>query len=101
MYQKIHNIQLFLSRAFEIHLLEEFQSLLYYRVSSKVAGMSSPSRNLVSSGPDNVLDNLLLDHVGLPHVLVLTVPLVNLLGWMGKGDHSRYLATLLLKIRVN
>ena len=48
-------IQLFLSRAFEIHLLEEFQSLLYYRVSSKVAGMSSPSRNLVSSGPDKII----------------------------------------------
>ena len=45
--------------------------------------------------------NLLLDHVGLLHVLVLTVHLVNLLGWIGKGDHSRYLATLLLKIRVN
>ena len=48
-----------------------------------------------------VVDNFLLDHVGLPHVLVLTVHLVNLLGWMGKGDHSRYLATLLLKVRVN
>ena len=34
------------------------------------------------------------------HVLC-TVHLVNLLGWIGKGDHSRYLATLLLKIRVN
>ncbi len=42
-----------------------------------------------------------LDHVGPPHVLVLTVHRVNLLGWMGKGDHSRYLATLLLKVRVN
>ena len=42
-----------------------------------------------------------MNHVGLPHVLVLTVHLVNLLGWMGKGDHSRYLATLLLKVRVN
>ena len=38
---------------------------------------------------------------GTTHVLVLTVHLVNLLGWMGKGDHSRYLATLLLKFRVN
>ena len=36
--------------------------------------------------------------MGLPHVLVLTVHLVNLLGWMGKGDHSRHLATLLLKL---
>ena len=39
--------------------------------------------------------------VGLPHVLVLTFHLVNLLGWMGKWDHSRYLTTLPLKIRVN
>ena len=46
-----------------------------------------------------VIDKLLLEHVGLPHVLVLTVHLVNLLGWMGKGDHSMYLATLLLKVR--
>ena len=44
--------------------------------------------------------NLLLDHVELPHVLVLTVHLVNLLGWIGKGDPSWYLATLLLKVRV-
>ena len=42
-----------------------------------------------------------LEYVGLPHVLVLTVHLVNFLSWMGKGDHSRYLATLLLKVRVN
>ena len=48
-----------------------------------------------------LIDKLILEHVGLPHVLVLTVYLVNLLGWMGKGYHSRYLATLLLKVRVN
>ena len=35
------------------------------------------------------MDNLLLDHVGLPHVLVLAVHLVNLLGWMGKVDHFK------------
>ena len=29
------------------------------------------------------LDNLLLVHIELPHVLVLTVHLVNLLGWIG------------------
>ena len=45
--------------------------------------------------------NLLLEHVGLPHVLVLTVHLVNHLGWMGKGDNSTYLDALLLKVRVN
>ena len=42
--------------------------------------------HLISS---QVLDKVLLDHVGLPHVLVLAVHLVNLLGWMGKGDHSK------------
>ena len=30
----------------------QFRSLLYYRVSSPVSLMSSPSQNLVSSGPD-------------------------------------------------
>ena len=29
-----------------------------------------------------------MDHVGLPHVLVLAVHLVNLLVWIGKGNHS-------------
>ena len=38
-----------------------------------------------------VLDNLLLDHVGLPHVLVLTVHLVNFFGWMSQGGHSEQL----------
>ena len=33
-----------------------------------------------------VVDNLLLDHVGLPHVLVLVVHLVHFVGWMGRGD---------------
>ena len=48
-----------------------------------------------------VLDNLFLNHVGLPHVLVLAVHLVKIFCWMGKGDHTRYLAALLLKVRVN
>ena len=34
------------------------------------------------------LSDWLLDHVGLPHVLVLVVHLVNLLVWMGKVNHS-------------
>ena len=38
---------------------------------------------------------------GLPHVLDLAVHQVNFYGWMGQGDHSLYLAILLLKIRVN
>ena len=35
------------------------------------------------------MHNLLLDHVGLPHVLVVAVHLVNPLGWMGEMDHSK------------
>ena len=46
-----------------------------------------------------MIDKLLLEHVGLPHVLNLAVYLVNFLGWIGKGDHSMYLATLLIKVR--
>ena len=34
-------------------------------------------------------DNPLLDHVGLPNVLVFAVRLVNIFGWMGKGDYSK------------
>ncbi len=33
---------------------------------------------------------------GLPHVLVLAVPLVNLFGWMGQGDHSKTFLILAL-----
>ena len=58
----------------------------------------SPATLLLKLG---LIDKLLLKHVGLPHVLDLTVHLVNLQGWMGKGDHFRYLATLLLKVRVD
>ena len=36
-----------------------------------------------------VVDNLLLDHVELPHVLDLTVHLVNLVRWMVKEDHYK------------
>ena len=38
-----------------------------------------------------VVDNLLFDHVGLPHVLVLAVHLVNFLGWMSQGGNSEQL----------
>ena len=40
--------------------------------------------------------NLLLDHVGLPLVLVLAVHLVNLFGWMDKEDHSKTFLLLAL-----
>ena len=41
-----------------------------------------------------VVDNLLLDHVELPNVLDLAVHLVNLVGWMGKRDHSKTILLL-------
>ena len=33
-------------------------------------------------------DKLLLEHVGLPHVLVLAVHLVNFFSWVSQGGHS-------------
>ena len=36
-----------------------------------------------------VIDNLLLDHVGLPDILAIAVHLVNLFGWINKGDYSK------------
>ena len=41
-------------------------------------------------------DKLLLEHVGLPHVLDLAVHLVNFFGWMSQGDHSEPLLLLAL-----
>ena len=38
-----------------------------------------------------LIDNLFLDHVGLPHVLDLAVHLVNFFGWMSQGGHSEQL----------
>ena len=38
-----------------------------------------------------LIDKLLLEHVGLPHVLVLAVHLVNFFGWMSQGGHSEQL----------
>ena len=43
---------------------------------------------------DNLL--LLLDHVGLLHVLDLAVHLVIVFGWMGKGNHSKTFLLLAL-----
>ena len=37
------------------------------------------------------VDNLLHDHVELPHVLDLAVHLVFFCGWMGQGNHSETL----------
>ena len=34
-----------------------------------------------------MVENLLPDHVGLPHVLDLAVHLVQLMTWMGRGGH--------------
>ena len=38
-----------------------------------------------------LIDKLLLEHVGLPHVLDLGVHLVNFFGWMSQGGHSEQL----------
>ena len=39
---------------------------------------------------------LLLEHVGLPHVLDLAVQLVNFFGWMSQGAHSEPLLLIAL-----
>ena len=38
------------------------------------------------------IDKLLLEHVGLPHVLVLAVHLVNFFGWVSQEGHSEQLS---------
>ena len=38
-----------------------------------------------------MIDKLLLKHVGLPHVLVLAVHLVNFFSWVSQGGHSKQL----------
>ena len=43
-----------------------------------------------------MIDKLLLEHVGLPHVLDLAVHLVNFFGWMSQGGHSEQLLLLTL-----
>ena len=43
-----------------------------------------------------LLNNLLLEHVGLPHVLDLAVQPVNFFGWVIQGDHSESLLLLAL-----
>ena len=35
-----------------------------------------------------LIDKLLPEHVGLPHLLVLTVHLVNFFSWVSQGGHS-------------
>ena len=43
-----------------------------------------------------LIEKLLLEHVGLPHVLDLTVHLVNFFGWTSQGGHSEPLLLLAL-----
>ena len=43
-----------------------------------------------------MIDKLLLEHVGLPHVLDLAVHLVSFFGWMSQGGHSEPLLLLAL-----
>ena len=38
-----------------------------------------------------MIDKLLLKHVGLPHVLVLAIHLVNFFSWVSQGGHSEQL----------
>ena len=38
-----------------------------------------------------MIDKLLLEHVGLPHVLVLAVHLVNFFSWVSQGGYSETL----------
>ena len=38
-----------------------------------------------------MIDKLLLEHVGLPHVLVLAVHLGNFFSWLSQGGHSEQL----------
>ena len=43
-----------------------------------------------------ISDKLLLEHVGLPHVLDLAVHLVNFFGWLSQGGHSDQLLSFAL-----
>ena len=43
-----------------------------------------------------MIDILLLEHVGLPHILDLAVHLVNFFGWMSQGGHSEPILLLAL-----
>ena len=43
-----------------------------------------------------LIDRLLLEHVGLPHVFDLAVHLVIFFGWMSQGGHSEPLLGLAL-----
>ena len=43
-----------------------------------------------------MIDKLLLELVGLPHVLDLTVHLVNFFGWVSQGGHSETVLLLAL-----
>ena len=48
----------------------------------------SPATLLLKVRVEWLNDKLLLEHVGLPHLLDLTVHLVNFLGWMSQGGYS-------------
>ena len=43
-----------------------------------------------------IINKLLLEHVGLTHVLDRAVHLVNFFGWMSQGGHSETLLLLAL-----
>ena len=52
--------------------------------------------HLLSFQKHGLIDKLLLEHVGLPHVLYLAVLLVNFFGWMSQGGYSEPLLLLAL-----
>ena len=60
------------------------------RASFLVPGYS-PSKSYIE-----LIGKLLLEHVGLPHVLDQAVHLVNFFGWMNQGGHSERLLLLAL-----
>ena len=58
--------------------------------------MTSYGTCLLSFLKVGLIDNLLLEHVGLPHALDLALHLVNFFGWMSQGGHSEPLLLLAL-----
>ena len=60
-----------------------------------IKGIIHDSR-LLSFQKLGLIDKLLLEHAGLPHVLDHAVNLVNFFGWMSQGGHSEPLLLLAL-----
>ena len=68
-------------------------------IKSSFSSICNMKLELQSIGPSPYLtytEYVLLEHVGLPHVLDLAVHLVNFFGWVSQGDHSEPLLLLAL-----